>query len=82
MEELTPGTKVSPCFHLTCYGCKNSHDAYSDMQFGTEMTKCRSLKDKLVPMVHPTIDCKLYEPVEISQENRDFMPEYEYTRKE
>lgn len=66
MNELKPGQRVFPSFHhfknihLTCFGCEHSHDMYDDLQYGCLMTKCRKQNDKLIPAVHPTIDCKQF----------------------
>lgn len=60
MNELKPGQRIFPSFHLACFGCANSHDTEYDIQFGCIVTKCKKQHDKLIPVVHPTIDCKQF----------------------
>ncbi len=59
MNELKPGQKVLPSFHLTCFGCAYSNDLVHPT-IGCVVTKCKKQRDKLVPVVHPTIDCKQF----------------------
>ena len=60
LNELSPGQPILPSFHLTCFGCTNSHDMYDDIQYGCLMTKCRKQNNKIIPVVHPTVDCLNY----------------------
>ena len=60
LNEINPEAPILPSFHLTCFGCSNSHDMYDDLQYGCLMTRCRKRNNKLIPAVHPTVDCKDY----------------------
>lgn len=60
MNELKPGQRILPSFHLTCFGCAHSNDMRYDSQFGCVVTKCKKQPDKFIPVVHPTIDCKQF----------------------
>lgn len=66
LNKLKPGQPIFPSFHLTCFGCAHSHDMYDDLQYGCLITKCRKQNDKLIPAVHPTVDCKQFSAEEFS----------------
>lgn len=64
MNELSLDQPILPSFNLTCFGCANSHDMYDDLQYGCLITKCRKQNNKIIPVVHPTVDCPNYTMVE------------------
>lgn len=51
-------------FHTNCFGYAHSHDMYSDDNFCCLMTCCGMQNNKIVPVVYPTVDCKMYEELE------------------